>query len=109
MKSSWQALLSIARSMIDKVNAEHRIIDRWTLGGGTAMMLQINHRDSHDIDIFLDDHQLLGYLDPGRQDFDFSIAPTTYHGDGTGFQKLVFSGLGEIDFIVAMPLDHFTF
>jgi hypothetical protein len=107
MTSSWQELLSIARSMIDKVNAEHQIIDRWTLGGGTAMMLQIDHRDSHDIDIFLDDHQLLGYLDPSRQDFDFVIALSTYQGDGTGFQKLIFNGVGEIDFIVATPLTEY--
>lgn len=104
MRSSWRELLVIARSMIDEVNVEHRIIDSWTLGGGTALMLQLNHRDSHDIDIFLDDHQLLGYLHPGHRDFDFTIPPTTYRTDGTGFQKLVFNGLGEIDFIVAQPL-----
>lgn len=63
-------------------------------------MLQISHRGSDDIDVFLDDHQLLPYLDPGRQSFDFSIAPSDYLGDGTGFQKIVFDDVGEIDFIV---------
>lgn len=33
-------------------------------GGGTAMTIQIGHRESHDIDIFLDDPQLLGFIDP---------------------------------------------
>jgi hypothetical protein len=33
-------------------------------GGGTAMMLQIDHRESHDVDIFLTDPQLLASLDP---------------------------------------------
>lgn len=33
-----------------------------TLGGGTALMLQIGHRDSRDIDLFLPDPQLLGWI-----------------------------------------------
>ncbi|RUW44700.1 hypothetical protein EOA32_36030, partial [Mesorhizobium sp. M1A.F.Ca.ET.072.01.1.1] len=36
----------------------------WSFGGGTAMMIQIGHRESHDIDVFLDDPQLLGFMDP---------------------------------------------
>jgi hypothetical protein len=39
--------------MIGQVNSEQLIIDHWAIGGGTAMMLQIGHRESHDIDIFL--------------------------------------------------------
>jgi hypothetical protein len=90
--------------LIDQVNRHHNIIGHWTLVGGTAMMLQIDHRESHDVDIFLDDYQLLPYLDLGKQDFKFAIAPSDYHGDGTGFQKIVFDGIGEIDFIVCGPL-----
>lgn len=43
--------------MIRQVNAEQNIIDGWTFGGGTAMMLQIDHRISQDVDIFLPDPQ----------------------------------------------------
>ena len=89
--------------MIRQVNAEQEIIDHWTFGGGTAMMLQIGHRESHDVDIFLRDPQLLPFLDPEKQDFDFEIRPSDYRGDGTGFLKLAFE-IGEIDFIVAQPL-----
>lgn len=89
--------------MIRQVNAEQEIIDHWTFGGGTAMMLQIGHRESHDVDIFLRDPQLLPFLDPEKQDFDFEIRPSDYGGDGTGFLKLAFE-IGEIDFIVAQPL-----
>jgi hypothetical protein len=39
-------LLRTARSLIDQVNYEQKIIDRWTFGGGTAMMLQIGYRES---------------------------------------------------------------
>ncbi|WP_130220802.1 hypothetical protein [Bradyrhizobium genosp. SA-3] len=33
------------------------------------MMLQIAHRESHDVDIFLCDPQSLPFLDPQKQDF----------------------------------------
>lgn len=86
--------------MIREVNAEQEIIDHWTFGGGTAMMLQIGHRESRDVDIFLSDPQLLPFLDPQKRDFDFEIQPSDHIGDGTGFLKLAFE-FGEIDFIIA--------
>jgi hypothetical protein len=46
------------------------------------MMLQIGHRQSEDIDIFLHDPQLLSYLDPKLHDFEFEIMPSDYQGDG---------------------------
>jgi hypothetical protein len=89
--------------MIRQVNSEQSIIDRWTFGGGSAMMVQIGHRESHDVDIFLPDAQLLPFLDPQKRDFDFEILPSDYTGDGTTFLKLAFE-IGEIDFIVAQSL-----
>ena|GEM_PF-4702215 len=35
------------------------------------MIVQIGHRLSYDIDLFLDDPQFLGYVDPSKQSFDF--------------------------------------
>jgi hypothetical protein len=99
----WARLFRIARAMIGQINSAQRIIDHWTLGGGTAMMLQIGHRDSHDVDIFLPDAQLLPLLDPQKRDFDLEILPRECNGDGTGFLKLTFE-IGEIDFIVARAL-----
>ena len=64
------------------------------------MMLQIDHRESQDVDIFLSDPQLLPFLDPQKHDFQFEIWPTDYEGDGSSFQKLAFKDIGEIDFIV---------
>jgi hypothetical protein len=49
----------MACALIRQVNSEQSIIDHWTFGGGTAMMLQINHRENRDVDIFLSDPQLL--------------------------------------------------
>ncbi|MGB8401966.1 nucleotidyl transferase AbiEii/AbiGii toxin family protein, partial [Bradyrhizobium sp.] len=73
------------------------------LGGGTAMMLQIDHRESHDLDIFLPDAQLLPFLDPQKRDFDFGVLASEDKGDGTKFLKLAFE-IGEIDFIVGNAL-----
>jgi hypothetical protein len=100
----WVRLFRIARSLIRQVNSEQVIIDHWTFGGGTAMMLQIDHRESYDIDIFLSDPQLLSFLDPQRRDFQFEIKPSAYRGDGVGSLRLVFDGIGQIDFIVARAL-----
>jgi len=49
----WARLFRIACALIRQVNSEQIIIDSWSFGGGTAMMLQIDHRESHDVDIFL--------------------------------------------------------
>jgi len=68
------------------------------------MMLQIDHRESDDVDIFLTDPQLLPLLDPQRHDFQFEIRPFDYKGDGARFLKLGFDKIGEIDFIVGAAL-----
>jgi Nucleotidyl transferase AbiEii toxin, Type IV TA system len=100
----WARLLNTARALIQQVNSEQSVIDHWTLGGGTAMMLQIGHRESHDVDIFLSDPQLLSFLDPRKRDFRTDISPTGYDGDGSRFLKLAFGSIGEIDFIVGRAL-----
>jgi hypothetical protein len=68
------------------------------------MMLQIDHRESHDVDIFLFDPQVLPFLDPQKHDFAFEMQPTDYEGDGARFLKLAFENVGEIDFIVGGSL-----
>ena len=104
LRAPWWRLFQIARSLIRQVNSKQSIIDHWTFGGGTAMMLQIEHRESRDVDIFLTDPQLLSFLDPQKWDFVFEISPNGYESDGTRFQRLVFDQIGEIDFIVAQDL-----
>jgi hypothetical protein len=80
------------------------VVDGWTFGGGTAMMLQIDHRESRDVDIFLSDPQQLPFLDPQKRDFQFEIQPDGFGGDGARSLRLVFDNIGEIDFIVAPTL-----
>ena len=98
--SQWNKLFPVAVDLISQANAEHQLIDHWTFGGGTALMLQIDHRESHDVDLFITDPQLLGFLDPAKQSFVLSMEPAAYDGDGIGHLKLSFYNVGEIDFIV---------
>lgn len=97
--SRWGDLFDVAVSIIEQANKDVTIIDRWTLGGGTALMLQINHRESHDIDLFVDDPQLMPFLNPATQNFTLSLHPSSYTSDGTQSLKIVFDKVGEIDVI----------
>lgn len=99
-QADWLRLFRIARSLIRQVNSEQSIIDHWTFGGGTAMMLRINHRESRDVDIFLPDPQALAFLDPQKREFQFELRPIASTGDGARSLRFVFD-IGEIDFIVA--------
>lgn len=69
-------------------------------------MLQINHRESFDIDIFVDDPQVLPYLNPTTQGYTLQVNPDEYVSDGTHALKIVFAGIGEIDFICAPSLTN---
>ncbi len=71
------------------------------LGGGTRLMLELNHRISHDIDLFIRDPQWIGFLSPRLNDKVGDLVHG-YEEDAT-FLKLKFPE-GEIDFIVRMSL-----
>lgn len=53
--SRWEDLLKEAFNIIDAANRDGDILAGRTFGGGTAMMLQIDHGESHDVDLFLYD------------------------------------------------------
>ena len=98
--SRWRDLLNEAFGILDHVNRDFDIVDTWSFGGGTAMMIQIDHRESHDVDLFLDDPQLLPYVEATVAERQFALGEATYNGDGTGHLKIAFKSIGEIDFIV---------
>jgi len=103
--SEWRRLFLIATDLIDQLRKSAGGHDfEWSFGGGTAMMIQIGHRESHDIDIFLNDPQLLGFIDPSKSELRFEMMPSAYQSDGIKFQKFAFENVGEIDFIVAGAL-----
>lgn len=103
-ESKWTDLFDRATSIIDQANREFNLIDSWTFGGGTALMLQIDHRESFDVDIFVQDPQLLPYLNPQTQGYELDISPDGYESDGSRALKIVFEGVGELDFICAPSL-----
>lgn len=71
------------------------------MGGGTALMLRHRHRVSKDIDIFVTDPQILGFLNPRLGGLAEDIAER--HDEGALFVKLYLPE-GEIDFVVSAPL-----
>lgn len=103
-RSHWSRLLRIGCAHIRQASSSGVAIEDWTLGGGTALMLHIEHRESRDIDIFLPDPQHLALLNPEMRDFQFEERPSAHIGDGATFLKLAFANVGEIDFIVAAAL-----
>ena len=66
-------------------------------------MLRIDHRESYDIDLFVDDPQVLPYLRAAASETAFAIGEPAYGGDGATHLKLAFERVGEIDVIVAAP------
>ena len=56
--SHWAELFDQAQKIISQANSKFTVVDRWSFGGGTALMLQIDHRESFDVDIFIDDPQV---------------------------------------------------
>ena len=104
LPSRWPEFFDMAMAIIDQANAQGIGMSSWSFGGGTALMLQIGHRESHDIDLFIEDAQYLPYLNPETQDYDLALAPSDYETDGTRALKIVFDGVGEIDFICCDPV-----
>ena len=59
MTAAWEKLLARAFIVINEIDRMAAYPDGMALGGGTALTLQIDHRVSRDIDLFLPDPQLL--------------------------------------------------
>jgi hypothetical protein len=80
--SQWPVLFDLAIDIFDHVREAHGLTPHWSFGGGTALMLRIDHRESYDIDIFLEDPQFLPFLNPETQSYALSRQPDSYLGDG---------------------------
>ena len=66
MATSWRRLLDAVLPILDG----SRWAERWTLGGGTALALQLDHGESDDIDLFFTDARAL-------RDFAPNLNPAT--------------------------------
>lgn len=92
--TAWRRLLELALPALDEAGAA----TRWTLGGGTALALRLDHRISYDIDIFLEETALLKALSPNRNSAARRI--TTRWQEPGRYLKLDREE-GEIDFLIA--------
>ncbi len=48
-------------------------LDPWSFDGGTALMLQLGHRESYDIDLFTDPRYLPTCLNPETLGFELDL------------------------------------
>jgi hypothetical protein len=100
-EGTWRKLASIASIIIADAEKTATSSLHPVLGGGTRIMLALNHRISNDIDLFIHDPQWIGYLSP-RLNSNVESLTSAYEESAVSL-KLRFSE-GEIDFIVAAPL-----
>lgn len=96
-RGSWRALEAIAQEIIEDIRNKTMSNFEPKLGGGTRLMLDLDHRISHDIDLFITDPQLIGYISPRLNDKLENIVSN--YDEAADFIKLEFPD-GEIDFIV---------
>jgi hypothetical protein len=104
-RSDWRRLLDLALPALDYVfqnrdqagQAAPDGVPDWTLGGGTAVMLQIGHRISHDIGIFVPGTKLKAFT-PAADPAAALISPRC---QWPGHYLKVERPEGEIDFLSA--------
>ncbi|KQT08100.1 nucleotidyl transferase AbiEii/AbiGii toxin family protein [Ramlibacter sp. Leaf400] len=97
---AWQELLAQALTLTDHLATMVRK-PVWSFGGGTVLMLRLNHRHSKDIDLFVPDPQYLGHFSPRLTDA--AEALTTNYQEAAEYIKLLLP-TGEIDIVVGTPL-----
>ena len=107
--SRWDKMFDQAMVILDQAGSlmdthSHSPGSVWSFGCGTAMMLQINHRLSYDVDFFSENPQHLNYIQAFVMDQYVNTELAGYRGDGSSFVKLTFTDAGEIDFVIA---NHF--
>jgi hypothetical protein len=96
----WQHLFEHAMRLMSHL--ESQVANPgWSFGGGTVLMLRIGHRQSRDIDLFIPDPQMLGYLSPRLSEVAEAI--TTDYEESAEFIKLYLPH-GEIDVVVGEAL-----
>ena len=100
-EGAWLKLAGIAFTIVDDAQKTATSPLHAVLGGGTRVMLALNHRISNDIDLFIRDPQWIGYLSP-RLNSNVEGLTSAYEETAVSL-KLRFTE-GEIDFIVAAPL-----
>ncbi len=98
---SWRALEALAIEIVNDAAKNANDDFKPVLGGGTRLMLSMEHRISDDIDLFIRDPQWIGYLTPRLNDR-FEDVINGYDEGATSLKLRL--PQGKIDFIVSMSL-----
>ena len=98
----WRDLFAAALTLTDHLAT---VVEKpaWSFGGGTVLMLRLNHRHSKDIDLFVPDPQYLGNFSPRLTDAAEDL--TTEYQEAAEHIKLLLPD-GEIDVVVGTPLTN---
>lgn len=99
---SWQRLEALAQTVVADVSKAAGMTLQPLLGGGTRLMLALEHRISGGIDLFIRDPQWIGFLSPRLNDHVADLVGDRYDEDANSLKLRLKDG--EIDFIVAMSL-----
>ena len=97
-EDAWKPLLSAALGVLDDLRARGFGAPSIVLGGGTVLMMRLQHRLTNDIDLFLHEAQWLGLLTPRLNDYAAALAASD--AEQANSLKLALLG-GDIDFVVA--------
>ena len=101
VNGSWRTLERLAVKITKDASKTAKSKMNPVLGGGTRLMIDMKHRISDDIDLFINNPQWIGYLTPRLNDR-FENEFDSYD-EGSTSLKLK-TPIGEIDFIVSMSL-----
>ena len=88
---------------MDALNEASVPLDRWAVGGGTVLKLTYAHRESKDIDIFINDAQILSCLSPRFND----ITENALDYDETANYITLTYPEGKVDFINSSQITSF--
>jgi len=92
--SKWKRLLELVLPALDELPGELT----WSLGGGTALSISLNHRISYDIDIFFQDASALKFLSPNKN---HKIRALSDDWQQPGNYLKIERPEGDIDFLIA--------
>lgn len=101
----WAELFPAALGLMSHLESETKN-PVWSFGGGTVLMLRINHRQSKDIDLFVPDPQYLGFVNPRLSDAAEAVSHD--YEEAAEYIKLLLPA-GEIDIVVGTPLTREPF
>ncbi|MBB3231928.1 hypothetical protein [Halomonas stenophila] len=98
---SWRVLESLAKDIIDDIETKTGGVFKPRLGGGIRLTLDLDHRISHGLDLFINNAQLISTISPRKNDNVDKMVDD--YEENTDRIKLNFHA-GDIYFIVRWSL-----